>query len=130
MLVLKDESGFSLVSPLKRTWSPRGQTPVTRTSLNAYTSLPNGSWFTATKADTNEFLDVTMNDCQVQLNAIDQNGIVFDTYTINRCGTPSLTFSPTPTYTATNTVTASNTPTDTPHADSYPDKHGDQYRHT
>jgi hypothetical protein len=25
--------GFSLVSPLKRTWSPRGQTPLIRTSL-------------------------------------------------------------------------------------------------
>lgn len=28
-----DESGFSLVSPLKRTWAPRGQTPTVRTSL-------------------------------------------------------------------------------------------------
>ncbi|MGH7220831.1 MAG: transposase [Nitrospiraceae bacterium] len=28
-----DESGFSLVSPLKRTWSRRGQTPVQRTSI-------------------------------------------------------------------------------------------------
>jgi len=33
-LALEDESGFSLVSPLKRTWSPCGQTPVVRTSLN------------------------------------------------------------------------------------------------
>ena len=32
--MLEDESGFSLVSPLKRTWAPRGQTPVVRTSLN------------------------------------------------------------------------------------------------
>jgi hypothetical protein len=38
-LALKDESGFSLVSPLKRTWSPRGQTPVTRTSLNHHQRL-------------------------------------------------------------------------------------------
>lgn len=29
-----DESGFSLVSSLKRTWAPRGQTPRLRTSLN------------------------------------------------------------------------------------------------
>lgn len=28
-----DESGFSLVSPLKRTWARRGQTPVLRTSI-------------------------------------------------------------------------------------------------
>ena len=32
-LVLEDESGFSLVSPLKRSWSPRGHTPTLRTSL-------------------------------------------------------------------------------------------------
>ncbi len=38
-LVLEDESGFSLVSPLKRTWSPRGQTPVVRTSLNHHQRL-------------------------------------------------------------------------------------------
>lgn len=29
-----DEAGFSLVSPLKRSWSPRGQTPTSRTSLS------------------------------------------------------------------------------------------------
>ena len=34
MLALLDESGFSLVSALKRSWSPRGQTPTARTSLN------------------------------------------------------------------------------------------------
>lgn len=28
-----DETGFSPVSPLKRTWAPRGQTPTLRTSL-------------------------------------------------------------------------------------------------
>ena len=33
-LLLIDEAGFSLVSPLKRSWSPRGQTPTSRTSLN------------------------------------------------------------------------------------------------
>jgi transposase len=33
-LVFIDESGFSLVSPLKRSWAPRGQTPRIRTSLN------------------------------------------------------------------------------------------------
>lgn len=32
-MVFLDESGFSLVSPLKRTWSRRGQTPVLRTSI-------------------------------------------------------------------------------------------------
>ncbi len=32
--MLIDESGFSLVSPLKRTWAPRGQTPTIRTSIN------------------------------------------------------------------------------------------------
>ena len=34
VLLLIDEAGFSLVSPLKRSWSPRGQTPSSRTSLN------------------------------------------------------------------------------------------------
>jgi len=38
-LVLEDESGFSLVSPLKRTWSPCGQTPVVRTSLDHHQRL-------------------------------------------------------------------------------------------
>jgi transposase len=38
-LALQDESGFSLVSPLKRTWSPCGQTPVVRTSLNHHQRL-------------------------------------------------------------------------------------------
>ncbi len=32
-MVFPDETGFSLVSPLKRTWAPRGQTPTIRTSL-------------------------------------------------------------------------------------------------
>lgn len=31
--MLEDESGFSLVSPLKRSWAPRGRTPTIRTSL-------------------------------------------------------------------------------------------------
>jgi transposase len=38
-LILEDESGFSLVSPLKRTWAPRGQTPTIRTSLNHHERL-------------------------------------------------------------------------------------------
>jgi transposase len=33
-LVFEDESGFSLVSPLKGTWAPRGQTPVIRTQIS------------------------------------------------------------------------------------------------
>lgn len=37
--MLLDESGFSLVSPLKRTWAPCGQTPVVRTSLNHHQRL-------------------------------------------------------------------------------------------
>jgi putative transposase len=32
--MFEDESGFCLVSPLKRTWSRRGQTPVIRTALS------------------------------------------------------------------------------------------------
>jgi transposase len=38
-LIFEDESGFSLVSPLKRTWSPCGQTPVVRTSLDHHQRL-------------------------------------------------------------------------------------------
>jgi transposase len=37
--VLLDEKGFSLVSPLKRTWAPVGQTPRIRTSLNHHGRL-------------------------------------------------------------------------------------------
>lgn len=32
-MIFPDESGFSVVSPLKRTWAPRGQTPTIYTSL-------------------------------------------------------------------------------------------------
>ena len=32
-LIFLDASGFSMVSPLKRTWAPRGQTPIIRTSI-------------------------------------------------------------------------------------------------
>ncbi len=32
--MFEDESGFSLVSPLKGTWAPRGQTPVIRTQIS------------------------------------------------------------------------------------------------
>jgi putative transposase len=38
-LCFEDESGFSLVSPLKRTWAPRGQTPVVRTSIFHHSRL-------------------------------------------------------------------------------------------
>lgn len=38
-LVFVDESGFSLVSPLKRSWSPRGRTPTIRTSLQHHLRL-------------------------------------------------------------------------------------------
>jgi putative transposase len=34
-----DESGFSLLSPLKRSWSRRGQTPTVRTSLSHHERL-------------------------------------------------------------------------------------------
>ena len=37
--MLEDESGFSLVSPLKRSWSPRGHTPTIRTSLSHHQRL-------------------------------------------------------------------------------------------
>jgi putative transposase len=33
-LVFEDESGFSLVSPLKRTWAPKGHPPIVYTSLS------------------------------------------------------------------------------------------------
>ena len=33
-MCFEDESGFCLVSPLKRTWAPRGHTPVVRTSIS------------------------------------------------------------------------------------------------
>jgi transposase len=34
-----DESGFSLLSPLKSSWSPRGETPTIRTSLSHHERL-------------------------------------------------------------------------------------------
>jgi putative transposase len=39
VLVLQDESGYSLVCPLKRTWSRRGQTPTIRTSIDHHQRL-------------------------------------------------------------------------------------------
>ena len=38
-MCFEDESGFSLVSPLKRTWAPRGQTPVVRTSISHHSRI-------------------------------------------------------------------------------------------
>lgn len=38
-MVFEDEAGFSLVSALKRTWAPRGQTPTVRTSLDHHERL-------------------------------------------------------------------------------------------
>jgi hypothetical protein len=38
-LALEDEAGFSLVSPLKRTWARRGQTPIIRTSIDHHDRL-------------------------------------------------------------------------------------------
>lgn len=38
-LSLEDEAGFTMVSPLKRTWSRRGQTPVIRTSIDHHDRL-------------------------------------------------------------------------------------------
>lgn len=38
-LVLEDESGFSLVSPLRSSWAPCGQTPSTYTSLDHHQRL-------------------------------------------------------------------------------------------
>lgn len=37
--MFEDESGFSLVSPLKRSWAPCGQTPAIRTSLQHHQRL-------------------------------------------------------------------------------------------
>ncbi len=39
VLAFEDESGFSLVSPLKRTWAPRGETPIVRTSISHHDRL-------------------------------------------------------------------------------------------
>ena len=36
---MEDESGFSLVSPLRSSWAPRGQTPHTYPSLNHHQRL-------------------------------------------------------------------------------------------
>ena len=36
---MEDESGFSLVSPLRSSWSPRGQTPYVYTSLEHHQRL-------------------------------------------------------------------------------------------
>jgi transposase len=38
-LGLEDEAGFTMVTPLKRTWSRRGQTPVRRTSIDHHDRL-------------------------------------------------------------------------------------------
>lgn len=38
-LGLEDEAGFTMVSPVKRTWSRRGQTPVFRTSIDHHDRL-------------------------------------------------------------------------------------------
>jgi acid phosphatase type 7 len=101
---------------------------VTNGGGGAYTSNVGSSWFTAYSIGQNEFVKMTLNDCQLTLNAIDQYGSGFDTYSIDKCShgtltpttTPSLTFTPTRTFTPLNsptptaTRTSTYTPTSTP----------------
>jgi predicted phosphodiesterase len=78
----------------------------------AYTqAIHNPNWFTAYTPphETNEFLDVSINDCHLQVNAVDINGNLMDSYEINHCSTPTPTLTPTPTMTATITPTPSTT---------------------
>ena len=77
----------------------------------AYTSLVGTSWFTAYSAHPNEFLRVHVSDCQLQLDAVNRYGTVFDSYVIDRCGIPP---APTPTATATSTTTPIPMPTAMP----------------
>jgi putative transposase len=37
--VIIDESGFSMVSPLKKTWAPVGETPMVKTSISHHTRV-------------------------------------------------------------------------------------------
>jgi len=53
-IVFEDESGISLTPPVRRTWAPKGQTPVIRTPFNwkrmsmaaALIYAPDGTWAT------------------------------------------------------------------------------------
>jgi hypothetical protein len=56
-------------------------------SSGAGAANPGSRWFTAFSSGVSEFLKVQVADCQLQLNAIDQTGYIFDSYVINRCGT-------------------------------------------
>ncbi len=86
--------------------------------------LASGDWFTAYRSSLYHFLKVEVNDCWLYLDAIDTEGRVFDSYEIDRCGsptpTPTLTSTSTATATATGTPTATSTSTSTPTPTSTP----------
>jgi len=45
----------------------------------------NGDWFTANSSSKNHFLMFDVDDCQMDISAIDENGATFDTLTIDKC---------------------------------------------
>jgi hypothetical protein len=90
---------------------------ITNGGGGAYTEpISTPSWFTAQTPDheTNEFVNVIVNDCLLQINAIKINGGSLDSYEINRCTPPTPTL--TPTQTAPGSITPSATPSSTPSA--------------
>jgi hypothetical protein len=45
-------------------------------------------WFTAFSSSTHHFLKVEVDDCRLRVDAVDADGVVFDSYEIDHCGSP------------------------------------------
>jgi hypothetical protein len=45
-------------------------------------------WFTAHSASLHHFLLVQVNDCWLRIEAVDESGNVFDSFTLDRCSSP------------------------------------------
>jgi hypothetical protein len=48
-----------------------------------------GDWFTASNDSLTHFLKVEVNDCRLHVDAVDADGVVFDSHEIDHCGSPT-----------------------------------------
>ncbi len=82
----------------------------------------SGDWFTAHAESTYHYMKITVDDCIMQIDAINSNGAVFDSFRIDHCADPTPTppgSTPTPppsTATPTPVPPCTASPTATPPA--------------
>ncbi|MCP4709739.1 MAG: hypothetical protein GY869_14040 [Planctomycetes bacterium] len=65
--------------------SSRGVVYIVTGGGGANLHAPGWDWWTAYARSDYHIVQIDVNDCSLTLQAIDRNGAVFDTYTIDRC---------------------------------------------